>query len=346
VERLPRYRTGDPELDRAVAELVDEAGADANADLVFEMVVSALRLANDAADRGDLKIASGALKELRYAFSVFAPYRAERKVAIFGSARTEPDDPLYDQARRVATAMAEQEWMVITGAGPGIMEAGLEGAGPEQSFGVSIRLPFEATTSQFIAGDPKLINFRYFFTRKLSFVKESHAFVLLPGGFGTLDEAFELLTLVQTGKTQPAPIVLLDVPGGTYWDTWRSFVESELTGRGYVGKDDLDFVLVTDDPAAAVDEITGFYANYHSQRFVGGKLVMRMQRAPDMDELDTLTDEFADIIVRGDGIRRIDATPTEMADDDHVDLDRLVFRFDRRSHARLRALIDRLNGRR
>src|SRR6266511_5209398 len=236
---LPRYRTGDPDLDRAVAELVEEAGADPNSDLVFEMVVSALRLARDAADRGDLKVANGALKELRYAFSVFAPYRAERKVAIFGSARTEPDDPLYDQARRLAAALAERDWMVITGAGPGIMEAGLEGAGPEQSFGVSIRLPFEATTSQFIAGDPKLINFRYFFTRKLSFVKESHGFVLLPGGFGTLDEAFELLTLVQTGKTQPAPIVLLDVPDGTYWQSWKRFVEDELMARRLISPNDL-----------------------------------------------------------------------------------------------------------
>lgn len=344
MERLPHYRTGDTDLDRAVAELVEEAGAGANADLVFEVVVSALRLAHDAADRGDLKIASGALKELRYAFSVFAPYRTERKVAIFGSARTEPEDPLYDQARRVAAAMAAQDWMVITGAGPGIMEAGLEGAGPEQSFGVSIQLPFESTTSQFIADDPKLINFRYFFTRKLSFIKESHGFVLLPGGFGTLDEAFELLTLVQTGKTLPAPIVLLDVPGGTYWESWRSFVESELTGRGYVGKDDLDFVLVTDEVDATVDEITRFYANYHSQRFVGGRLVIRMRRAPGPAELAALNNEFSDIVVRGEGIRRIDATPTEVADDDEVDLERIVFRFDRRGHARLRALIDRLNG--
>ena len=345
MDKLPRYRTGDAQLDRAVAELVEAAGVHVHPDLVFEMVVSALRLSQDAADRGDLKIANVALKELRYAFSVFAPYRSERKVAIFGSARTEPDDPLYDQTRRMAAAMAARDWMVITGAGPGIMEAGLEGAGPERSFGVSIRLPFEATTSQFIAGDPKLINFRYFFTRKLLFIKESHGFLLLPGGFGTLDEAFELLTLVQTGKTQPAPIVLLDVPDGTYWETWRTFVEAELTARGYVGKDDLDLVLVTDDVDAAVDEITGFYANYHSQRFVGGRLVIRLQRAPDSAELAALSDEFADMIVRGDGIERIEPTPSEVADDDHLDLERIAFRFDRRSHARLRGLIDRLNRR-
>jgi uncharacterized protein (TIGR00730 family) len=344
VAKLPRYRTGDPELDERVAKLVKRAGGGPNADLVFELIVSALRLREDGADRGDLKVANAALKELRYAFHVFAPYRAERKVAIFGSARTEPDDPLYDQARRVAAAMAQRDWMVITGAGPGIMEAGLEGAGPERAFGVSIRLPFEATTSQFITGDPKLINFRYFFTRKLEFVKESHGFVLLPGGFGTLDEAFELLTLIQTGKSQPAPIVLLDVPGGTYWQTWQAFVAAELAGRGYVGKDDLDLVLVTDDVDAAVDEISDFYVNYHSQRFVEGRLVIRIQHAPDAAALGALNDEFADIVVRG-GIERVEVTDAERADNDHVDLERIAFRFDRRSHARLRALIDRLNGR-
>jgi uncharacterized protein (TIGR00730 family) len=344
-QRRPRYRTGDAELDAAIADLVAGAGDGANDDLVFEMIATALRMARDRADRGDLKVASGALKELRYAFSVFAPYRSARKVAIFGSARTEPDDPLYDQARRVATAMAERDWMVITGAGPGIMEAGLEGAGPDRSFGVSIRLPFEATTSQFIAGDPKLINFRYFFTRKVEFVKEAHGFVLLPGGFGTLDEAFELLTLVQTGKSQVAPIVLLDVPDGTYWATWWAFIAAELVGRGYVAKEDLDLMLVTDDVDAAVDEVTGFYANYHSLRYVEGRLVIRVLDAPDAAELARLSEEFADIIVRGEGLERIDTTAAERADDDFVDLDRLAFRFDRRSHARLRALIDRLNGR-
>jgi hypothetical protein len=344
MERLPRYRTGDKKIDREIAEVVDHV-ATGNDDLVFELLAAAVRLARDDADRGDLKVASAALKELRYAFSVFTPYRSQRKVAIFGSARTQPDDPLYDQARRLAAALAAKEWMVITGAGPGIMEAGIEGAGPDQSFGVSIRLPFEATTSQFLADDPKLVNFRYFFTRKVEFVKESDGFVLLPGGFGTLDEAFELLTLIQTGKAPAAPIVLLDVPGGTYWRSWRQFVESELADRGYIEKDDLGLMRVTDDVADAVDEIIGFYANYHSQRYVEGQLVLRMQRAPDDAALAALNDEFADIVVRG-AIEQIDVTQPERAGDDHVDLDRIAFRFDRRSHARLRSLIDRLNDRR
>ncbi|HZP30102.1 MAG TPA: TIGR00730 family Rossman fold protein [Acidimicrobiia bacterium] len=342
--KLPRYRTGDTALDDAIASLVDQAGATADADVVFELVVSAVRLARDHADRGDLKLANAALKEMRYSFHVFAPYRAQRKVAIFGSARTEEDDPLYDQARRFAAAIAERDWMVITGAGPGIMEAGIEGAGPDRAFGVSIRLPFETSTSQFIADDPKLVNFRYFFTRKLTFLKESDGFLLLPGGFGTLDEAFELLTLVQTGKAQPGPIVLLDVPGGTYWQTWRRFAEDELLARNYISEHDLCLVHVTDDVDAAVDEITGFFSNYHSQRFVDGRLVLRMDKAPHDAGLERLNAEFADIVARG-RIERMDATPAEIADDDHVELQRLGLRFDRHGWARLRELIDTLNGR-
>jgi uncharacterized protein (TIGR00730 family) len=343
--KLPRYRTGEAKLDEAVAALVEQAVPDpANQDLIFELVASTLRLARDDADRGDLKIANAALKEMRYAFHVFDSYRGTPKVAIFGSARTQPDDPLYEQTRAFAAAMAERDWMVITGAGPGIMEAGIEGAGADRAFGVSIRLPFEAASTQFVAGDPKLINFRYFFTRKLSFIKESDGFVLLPGGYGTLDEAFELLTLVQTGKAQAGPIVLLDVPGGTYWSTWKSFVHTELQERGYVGEHDLCMVLVTDDIAEAVDEVIGFYTNYHSQRFVGGRLVLRLQHAPSDEELAKLTEQFADIIDRG-VIERVEATPIEVRDDDHPDLDRVALWFDRRSWPRLRELIDCLNGR-
>ncbi|HEY7107733.1 MAG TPA: TIGR00730 family Rossman fold protein [Acidimicrobiia bacterium] len=341
--RLPRYRTGDPVLDDAVAALVDQVADPAVADQVFEAVVSALRLGLDHADRGDLKIANAALKEMRHAFHVFSPYRSARKVAIFGSARTEPDDPLYVQARELAAAVAACDWMVVTGAGPGIMEAGIEGAGPDQAFGVSIRLPFETTTAQFDDADPKLINFRYFFTRKLEFVKESDAFVLLPGGFGTLDEAFELLTLLQTGKAQPAPVVLLDTPGGTYWSTWLAFVREELLRCGYIGPDDLSLVCATDSVERAVDEIMGFYANYDSLRFVEGRLVLRLCRAPSPGEVEELNRDFADIVVRGT-IETIDATAAELADDDHVDLARVALWFDRRGWARLRALIDRLNG--
>jgi hypothetical protein len=203
-------------------------------------------------------------------------------------------------------------------------------------------LPFETTTSQFLADDPKLINFRYFFTRKLEFIKESDAFVLLPGGFGTLDEAFELLTLLQTGKAQPAPVIMLDVPGGTYWEHWSSFVERELTAHGYVSPEDDHLYRVTDDVQAVVDEIVGFYANYDSLRFVKGQLVLRVQRAPSGEELDALNRDFADIIATGE-IEVIGATPDEVDDDDHVDLARVAFRFNRHGSSRLRMLIDRLN---
>jgi len=342
--KLPRYRTGDDALDAEVAALVEQVGDGRDADLIFELVASALRLARDGADRGDLKIANAALKEMRHAFHVFAPYRAAHKVAIFGSARTQPEDPLYRQTRDFAAAMAALDWMVVTGAGPGIMEAGIEGAGPENAFGVSILLPFETTTSQFLADDPKLVNFRYFFTRKLEFIKESDAFVLLPGGYGTLDEAFELLTLLQTGKAQSAPVIMLDVPGGTYWEHWGGFVRHELEGHGYVSPEDDHLFCVTDSVQDAVDEVLGFYVNYHSQRFVKGRLVLRMVEAPSTDALAALNRDFADIVVRGE-IEVVPATPEEVADDDHVDLARIAFRFDRHGWSRLRTLIDRLNAR-
>ena len=342
--KLPRYRTGDEDLDAAIAALIEHIAPGDDDDLIFELLATSALLGRDHADRGDLKIANSALKELRHAFHVFEPFRTARKVAIFGSARTRRDDPLYEQARRLAAAMAERNWMVITGAGPGIMEAGIDGAGVDNAFGVSIRLPFESPNAQFVADDPKLLRFRYFFTRKVTFIKESHAFVLLPGGYGTMDEAFEVLTLVQTGKAPPAPIVLLDVPGATYWEGWKSFVEEELLEPGYVSPHDLGFVKITDDVNAVVDEVTGFYANYQSLRFVEGRLVLRMRHAPSEAEVETLNREFADLLTRG-RIERVDATPAEVADGDALDLERLLVPFDRRNYARLRELIDRINGR-
>ncbi len=340
--RLPRYRTGDPELDQRLADLIASLGDVHDADLVFELMVSAVRLARDRASRGDLKMANAALKEMRYAFTVFEPYRSARKAAIFGSARTTRDDPLYEQTVAIARELAAVDWMVITGAGPGIMEAGIEGAGAANSFGVSIRLPFEAATTQFLADDPKLVNFRYFFTRKVTFVKEAHAFVLLPGGFGTLDEAFELLTLVQTGKSVPAPIVLLDVPGGTYWQTWTAFIEHELQNRKYISPADLALFCITDDVRVALAEVTDFYRNYHSLRFVDGDLVLRMQTLPSEAALASLNHDFADI-TSGE-IEPVPTSKAEIADRDVPDLARLRMRFDRHSYARLHVLIKRLNA--
>ncbi|MGI9604297.1 MAG: LOG family protein [Acidimicrobiales bacterium] len=342
MDRLPRYRTGDSGLDRAVAELVDLAELNADDDLVFETVVSAIRMGRERVGRADLKLVNAALKELRYAFHVFEPYRDVRKCTIFGSARTKPTDPAYACARDFGAAMAAQNWMVMTGAGPGIMAAGLEGAGLENSFGINIVLPFEADANEFIADDPKLINFRYFFTRKVTFMKETHGYALLPGGFGTMDEAFELLTLMQTGKSYLAPVVLLDPPGNTYWDTWREFVERELAGSGLISEHDLDLVFITDNVDAAVDEISRFFRSYHSMRFVGSRLVVRLNREVDNAELADLNREFADIIAEG-AIEKIDATQSEIDDDDAIDRHRIAFRFDRASYSRLRQMVRRLN---
>lgn len=340
---MPRYRIGDPEIDSLIMELVDLAGgSQTNNDLIQEIVTSAIRLSREHAERGDLKIANAALKEMRYAFNIFEPYRAQRKASIFGSARTAVDHPLYEQAKSMATSLVEHEWMVITGAGPGIMTAGIEGAGSEMSFGVGIKLPFESTTSQFLTGDPKLINFRYFFTRKLMFMKESSGFVLMPGGFGTMDEGFELLTLVQTGKMIPVPIVFLDESGGNYWQRWEDFIKAELLEDNYISEQDLNLFLVTDSVEKAIEELTSFYRNFHSQRFVSGQLVLRMQKEISDSELAALNRDFAHIVVKGE-IEKCTASQDEIDDNDHLNLARLRFQFDKRHWADIRVMINRLN---
>jgi uncharacterized protein (TIGR00730 family) len=342
LDPLPRYRTGHRDLDHVIGELVESVDED-DQEYVFELIVSAIRMGREDVDRGDLKLVTAALKELRYSFHVFAPYRDIRKCAIFGSARTSPGDPAYSSALDFAAAITAQGWMVITGAGPGVMEAGHAGAGAENSFGVNIVLPFEAGANPVIAEDPKLVNYRYFFTRKLMFVKESHGFALLPGGFGTMDEAFELLTLMQTGKTDLGPVVLLDPPGGSYWQRWRDFVEAELIEGGLISPDDLDLVKITDSVDSAVTEICRFYRTFHSQRFVGSRLVLRLQRELGDDEIEALNDEFGDIVEKG-RIERAEVSDAELRDGDEVDRPRIALRFDRRRWARLRRLIDTLNG--
>lgn len=341
--RRRRYSTGIEDLDRRVAELITATGvSERDRELITEIVVSGLLLARDLADRGDLKIINAALKEMRYAFKVFAPYRGAQKVSVFGSSRSKPGDPDYEQARLFGKTMAQRGWMVVTGAGPGSMEAANEGAGAAHSFGVNIRLPFEAEPNPVIAEDPKLINFKYFFTRKLMFMKEASAFVLLPGGFGTMDEAFEVLTLMQTGKSDMHPIVFLDAPAGDYWEGMLSFVRRDLVGRGYVSEPDLRLLYATDDVERAADEICHFYDNFHSMRFVGDRLVLRVRHAPDDAQLTPLSRAFSDILVDGE-IERCDPFPAEVHDDDALDKARLALRFDRASYGRLRELIDRLN---
>ena len=337
-----RYRTGDPDLDERLLQVLQTAGATEDVDQLFEILVSAVRLAGDKADRLNLKITNAALKEMREAFNVFAPYREVPKVTIFGSARTLPEDPLYLQTRDLASALAAAGWIIVTGAGPGIMAAGAEGAGPEHSIGVNIRLPFEQLNPAFDS-DNRLVTMKYFFTRKLMLMKESAGFAVLPGGFGTLDEVFELLTLLQTGKAAPAPIVLLEVPGGTYWRNWEHFVRNEVVARGLVSPDDLSLLRITDDITAATEEIFGFFRNYHSIRYVGARLVIRLRAAPSRAEMADLNEEFADICVRG-RIESAPPQPAEVSGNDHVELPRIALHFDRASHGRLRALIDALNS--
>jgi uncharacterized protein (TIGR00730 family) len=336
-----RTGTGDRALDEQIRALVEQAPfAIADADLLQQAIETMFRTARTA-NRGEMKLVSRSMRELGRAFRIFAPYRDKRKVSMFGSARTEQGDPTYTTARDFASAIATRGWMVITGAGPGIMAAGHEGAGAARSFGVGIRLPMEQGANGFIAGDPKLIDFKYFFTRKIMFMKESDAFVLLPGGYGTLDEAFELLTLMQTGKTAIRPVILLEAPGGTYWRDWLRFVQEHLIERGLCSPEDLALVEQCDGVDEALGVIERFYANYRSARYIGERLVLRVARAPSKARLAELNQEFADIVARG-RIERTVITPAETREDDAVDLERIAL-YPRHNFGRLRQLIDALN---
>jgi uncharacterized protein (TIGR00730 family) len=330
-------------MDRDVVRaLLDEAGATRNRDVLADIYRIAYDLSTDGADRLDLKITRDALKEMRAAYRLFAPYAGIRKVTVFGSARTRTDDPLYAHARNLAKLLSERGWMVVTGAGPGIMAAATEGAPPDGSLGVTIRLPFEDATTGPLAGSDRVVSMKYFFTRKLMLVKESSGFVSLPGGFGTLDETLELLTLQQTGKADPAPVVLLDVPDQTYWEGWESFVADELVAPAWVSADDVDLFMVTDDVDHAVETIRSFWRNYDSVRWVRDRLVVRLRAAPTVAEVATLNDEFADIVADGD-IEATAPVAAEVSDGDKLDLPRLVLTFDPRRRGRLRQFIRRLN---
>jgi len=329
-------------VDDVVQQLLEASGATANRDVLRDILRTAAGLAGDDADRLDLKITAAALKEMRAAFAMFEPLKGHPKVTIFGSARTSPTDPLYAQARQLAERLAHVGWFVITGAGPGIMQAGAEGAGPERSIGISIRLPFEEQPSDLLAGGDRVVAMKYFFTRKLMLIKESAAFVSLPGGFGTQDETFELLTLLQTGKATPAPVVLLDVPGGTYWVHWAKYVADELAAKGLVSANDDDLYLVTDDVDTAVAEIQRFWLNYHSIRWVGDRLVVRVNHEPAPDEVEALNGQFSDLLVEG-SIELTEPLAAEVADRDELERFRLVMRYDARRAGRLRGLIDALN---
>jgi uncharacterized protein (TIGR00730 family) len=342
-EKPPRIRRRKSKslLAEMMPRLEGEGKLRAEERLVREMIETCLKLLRDQPRLGDVKLLNAAFRELRYAFKVFAPFRDVRKVSIFGSARTRSDAPAYRTAHEFARRITAENYMVITGAGSGIMRACQEGAGRERSFGVNIRLPFEQSPNEFIIKDPKLLTFRYFFTRKLIFMKEADAAALFPGGFGTHDEAYECLTLVQTGKTKPMPIVFVDAPRGTYWKTWKRYVDEHLLRHRLISAEDLSLFKVTTSVDEAVEEVTRFYRVYHSARTVGSRLVLRLNRRIPERLVQTLSREFADILVSGTIVQ---GPALEEEDEPELaPLPRLVLAFNRTNFGRLRQLIDRIN---
>ncbi len=336
------YSTGIPELDAAIDNYLGDHGEGSQAGLIREMITTTLKLVTDGAERGDLKIINSALKEMRYSFKVLRSFSRVRKVSVFGSARVGAETPEYRQAREFCREMAARGFMTLTGAGPGIMQAGNEGAGREMSFGLNIRLPFEQAANSAIQGDEKLVNFKYFFTRKLAFLKDSHAIVMFPGGYGTHDEGFESLTLVQTGKSHLVPIVFVHPPGSEFWDDWDAYIREHLLGRDLISQEDLSLYKITEDFQAACDEITGFYRRYHSMRYVRDELVIRLEAPLSQEELESLNEDFADLVMSG-RIESTEALAPEADDPGISHLPRLKFRFARRRFGRLRQLVDAIN---
>ncbi len=346
--RFKRGSTGDEESDRLIAELAERTACRSCGpeirDLIAGMLVTVCRVGQDFTGLADLKLINRSLKEMRKANRVFHPFRDRRKVVCYGSARTTMDRGEYQAAEEFAGAMVEKGYMVITGAGDGIMGAAQKGAGRENSFGLNISLPFEQKANETIAGDPKLIDFNYFFTRKLAFMKESHAFALFPGGFGTMDEGFELLTLIQTGKSVVQPIVMLDRPGGTYWKTFDRFLRDHLLRLGLISPDDFSLIRITDSVDEAVEEIERFYTVFHSYRYVGRQVVIRLNWELDASVVDDINRSFVDLLRQG-GFRQSGALPEEADEPEIAALPRLVFDDKRSRFGRLRQLIDFINHR-
>ncbi len=338
-----RFTSDNGAVDLAIKNLIELVGPIRYRPIVREMIIAALKAGQEDTQLADLKVMCSTLKEMRYTSKVFGDYRGVRKVTVFGSARTTPDHPLYRMAREFGRQLAEAGFMVITGGGPGIMQAANEGAGPEKSFGVGIRLPFEQKSNPVLNGSPRDITYKYFFNRKVAFIKEACAVALFPGGFGTLDEAMETLTLLQTGKRYPLPVVLIDRPGDGYWSGWRGFMEDQLASAGYIGPFDGAFFHHAHAVDDAVAFINGFYRRFHSLRFVGGKSVIRMATGLSESDVDQLQKEFADILMEGGGLWRSGPLPKECDEPELAHLPRLVVDFNKRDFARLRQLIDAIN---
>ncbi|MGO9016237.1 MAG: TIGR00730 family Rossman fold protein [Dissulfurispiraceae bacterium] len=330
-------------VDAAIGQLLELVSVN-HPELVREMIIAALKAGQEDDIRADLKLMNTTLKEMRFTSKVFGPYRGVRKVTVFGSARTGQVEPVYRLAQLFGKKLAESGYMVITGGGGGIMQAVNEGAGPDKSFGVNIRLPFEQKSNPTLDGNPRLITYKYFFNRKVAFLKESDAVALFPGGFGTLDEAMETLTLIQTGKRNPMPLVLIDEPDGTYWSQWQKFLEDELLAQGYLSRSDFYLFERVNSVDNAVECINKFYRRYHSQRYVDKKLVIRMTSELSPQAVVELKGSFADLLTCGGDICASCALPEEADEEQLADMPRLVVDFNRRDFGRLRKLIDAING--
>jgi uncharacterized protein (TIGR00730 family) len=331
-------------VDEAIHDLIEVVGGVRRPGIVREMILASLKAGQEDDGRVDLKLMNTSLKEMRFTAKAFSPYRDVKKVTVFGSARTRPDEKAYEMARLLGQKLAESGYMVITGGGGGIMQAVNEGAGPDYSFGVNIRLPFEQKSNPVIEGSLRNISYKYFFNRKVAFLKESDAIVLFPGGFGTLDEAMETLTLVQTGKRNPVPLVLVDEPGGSYWMRWIAFVKDTLLERGYISQSDLTLFERVDSADDAVQSINHFYARYHSLRYIEDHLVIRLTSGIEQRKLEELKGCFSDIL-RPDGDMYLSGPlPEEMDEPEIKHLPRLILNFKRHDFGRLRELIDALNN--
>ena len=322
------YKTGREDLDKIIADLATRSLSVNNADLIEEMLTTVVKLGLENDERGDLKLINMALKELRYASKIFIPYRDQRKVVIFGSARTRKDSDEYKMTVKLSELIVKKGFKVITGGGPGIMEAGNKGAGRKESFSLNIKLPFEQQYNPYSAGDEKAVSFKYFFNRKLFFLKESDATVIFPGGFGTLDECFESLTLIQTGKTKPRPIILIDSPDSEYWESLIGFVTEELSEGGFISNNDLSLLIRVNSIEQAVDEIVQFYRVYHSIRYVGDKTILRLKKPLSSEDINSLNEKYSCILRSGE-IEPSDALPAEQKDEAFLDLPRLVMDFNR-----------------
>ncbi len=336
------YEVGNPAMDNLISELVKLFGSVETENLLREILTTTIKLGKESSDKGDLKLVNNALKELRYSFKIFSPYRAVKKVIIFGSARSKAESAEYKMAEEFSRKLTEKGYMIVTGGGPGVMEAGNKGAGLGKDFALNIRLPFEQKPNPYIDEKEKLINFKYFFTRKLIFVKETDATALFPGGFGTLDEGFEVITLIQTGKSRPRPIVLMEPRGSAYWATWMHFVKSQLVKKGFIKKEDLNLIHIVKTVDAAVKYIEYFYRIYHSIRYVSGLAVIRLNKEISEKTLKLVNKKFKDILNSGQ-IRVSSPTHKEVQEGEFLKLPRLVMNFNMRDYGRLYEMIHVIN---